>query len=71
MTTLLATPSAEGLFTARDRAVLPASSMYGTERARDVAARFVHELGIDSTDAAAVAGGTARGIRSMTSWRRA
>lgn len=56
VTTLLATPSAEGLFTRAIAQSSPASSMYGTERARDVAARFVHELGIDSTDAAAVAG---------------
>ncbi|WP_282847548.1 carboxylesterase/lipase family protein [Microbacterium oxydans] len=56
VTTLLATPSAEGLFARAIAQSSPASSMYGTERARDVAARFVHELGIDSTDAAAVAG---------------
>ena len=56
VTTLLATPSAEGLFARAIAQSSPASSMYGIERARDVAARFVHELGIDSTDAAAVAG---------------
>lgn len=56
VTTLLATPSAEGLFARAIAQSSPASSMYGTERARDVAARFVHELGIDSTDAAAGAG---------------
>lgn len=56
VTTLLATPSAEGLFARAIAQSSPASSMYGTERARDVATRFVHELGIDSTDAAAVAG---------------
>ena len=56
VTTLLATPSAEGLFARAIAQSSPASSMYGIERARDVAARFVHELGIDSTDAAAGAG---------------
>lgn len=55
VTALLATPSAAGLF---HRAIIessPASSMYGIDRARTVAARFVHELGIapDAEDAAA------------------
>lgn len=53
VTTLLATPSAEGLFHRAIAQSSPASSMYGTDRARDVAARFVRELGIDPADASA------------------
>lgn len=56
VTTLLATPSAEGLFARAIAQSSPASSMYGIERARGVAERFVRELAIDSTDAAAAAG---------------
>ena len=55
VTTLLATPSAEGLFHRAIAQSSPASSMYGIERAREVAERFVRELDIDPTDAAAAA----------------
>lgn len=55
VTTLLATPSAEGLFHRAIAQSSPASSMYGIDRARDVAERFVRELGIDQTDAASTA----------------
>ncbi len=47
VTTLLATPSADGLFQRAIAQSSPASSMYGVDRARDVAERFVRELGID------------------------
>jgi len=50
VTTLLATPSAEGLFHRAIAQSSPASSMYGIERARTVAERFVRELGIDPAD---------------------
>ncbi len=54
VTTLLATPSAEGLFHRAIAQSSPASSVYGTDRAREVAARFVRGLGIDpeASDAA-------------------
>ncbi len=55
VTTLLATPSAAGLFHRAIAQSSPASSMYGVDRARDVAERFTRELGIDTTDAAAAA----------------
>ncbi len=55
VTTLLATPSAEGLFHRAIAQSSPASSMYGVERAREVAERFARELGIDPTDAATAA----------------
>lgn len=47
VTTLLATPSAAGLFHRAIAQSSPASSVYGSDRARDVAARFVRELGLD------------------------
>ncbi|PVW06000.1 carboxylesterase [Microbacterium sp. Gd 4-13] len=52
VTTLLATPSAEGLFQRAIAQSSPASSVYGVERARSVAERFVTQLGIDIADAA-------------------
>lgn len=55
VTTLLATPSAAGLFHRAIAQSSPASSMYGTERSRDVAERFAKELGIDPSDPAASA----------------
>lgn len=55
VTTLLATPSADGLFHRAIAQSSPASSMYGVERARSVAERFVRELHIDPTDAAPAA----------------
>ncbi|MDF2990189.1 MAG: carboxylesterase type [Microbacterium sp.] len=54
VTTLLATPSASGLF---HRAIVessPASSVYGRERAARVATRFLASLGIDPDDPEAV-----------------
>lgn len=62
VTTLLATPSAAGLFHRAIAQSSPASSMYGTDRAREVAARFVRELGIDDADAVA----TARALREAS-----
>ena len=55
VTTLLATPSAEGLFHRAIAQSSPASSVYGVERAKSVAERFARELGIDPSapDAAA------------------
>lgn len=58
VTTLLATPSAEGLFHRAIAQSSPTSSVYGTDRARDVAARFVRELGITS--------GTANALRAAS-----
>ncbi|MFJ4167673.1 carboxylesterase/lipase family protein [Microbacterium sp. NPDC089698] len=55
VTTLLATPSAEGLFHRAIAQSSPASSMYGVDRARDVAERFAAELGIDPADPSAAA----------------
>jgi para-nitrobenzyl esterase len=55
VTTLVATPSAAGLFHRAIAQSSPASSMYGIDRARDVAERFVRQLGIDPTDAEAAA----------------
>ncbi len=53
VTTLLATPSAEGLFHRAIAQSSPASSVYGTERARRVADRFLELLGVDPADPAA------------------
>lgn len=50
VTTLLATPSAEGLFHRAIAQSSPASSVYGPERARRVADRFLEILGIDPAD---------------------
>lgn len=47
VTTLLATPSAAGLFHRAIAQSSPASSVYGIERAREVAGRFAQALGID------------------------
>lgn len=52
VTTLLATPSAEGLFHRAIAQSSPASSVYGPERARQVAVRFLAELGITEEIAA-------------------
>ncbi|GAA2585999.1 carboxylesterase/lipase family protein [Microbacterium binotii] len=49
VTTLLATPSARGLFHRAIAESSPASSVYGAERARAVAARFTAALRIDET----------------------
>lgn len=49
VTTLLATPSASGLFHRAIAQSSPASSVYGRERARGVASRYVELLGIDAT----------------------
>ena len=53
VTTLLATPSAAGLFHRAIAQPSPASSVYGVDRARKVAAQFLAELGIDPADAGA------------------
>ncbi len=53
VTTLLATPSAEGLFHRAIAQSSPASSVYGIDRAREVADRFVRALDIDPADAGA------------------
>jgi para-nitrobenzyl esterase len=50
VTTLLATPTAEGLFQRAIAQSSPASSVYGPERARHVAERVLGELGIDPAD---------------------
>lgn len=50
VTTLLATPSAERLFHRAIAQSSPASSMYGLDRARDVAQRFAALLHIDVGD---------------------
>lgn len=55
VTTLLAVPSAAGLFHRAIAQSSPASSMYGVDRARSVAERFVHQLGIDLADPATAA----------------
>lgn len=55
VTTLLATPSAAGLFHRAIAQSSPASSMYGLDRAREVAARFLRALDIDPADPAAAA----------------
>lgn len=55
VTTLLATPSAEGLFHRAIAQSSPASSMYGVDRARDVAQRFAEFLHVDLGDPAAAA----------------
>ncbi len=55
VTTLLAVPSAAGLFHRAIAQSSPSSSVYGIERATQVARRFVDELGIDPTDADAAA----------------
>ncbi|MCJ1707630.1 carboxylesterase/lipase family protein [Microbacterium sp. VKM Ac-2923] len=48
VTTLLATPSASGLFHRAIAQSSPASSVYGRERAKRVAERFVDLLGLDA-----------------------
>lgn len=50
VTTLLAVPSAAGLFHRAIAQSSPASSVYGTDRARRVAEQFLAELGVDPTD---------------------
>ncbi|MDQ1124693.1 carboxylesterase/lipase family protein [Microbacterium trichothecenolyticum] len=47
VTTLMATPSASGLFHRAIAQSSPASSVYGRERAAEVAARFVELAGVD------------------------
>ncbi len=54
VTTLLATPSAEGLFHRAIAESSPATSVYGSTRAREVAERFLSETGVDASDIAAV-----------------
>lgn len=61
VTTLLATPTAEGLFHRAIAQSSPASSVYGRERARKVATQFLAELGIDPA-----APGAADALRSVT-----
>lgn len=55
VTTLLATPSAEGLFHRAIAQSSPASSVYGVARAQEVAQRFTDALDIDTSDAAEAA----------------
>jgi len=62
VTTLLATPSARGLFHRAIAESSPASSVYGAERARAVAARFTAALRIDETQPDA-----AEALRAATS----
>ncbi|QZH63474.1 carboxylesterase/lipase family protein [Mycolicibacterium farcinogenes] len=47
VTTLLASPAAEGLFGAAIAQSSPATSVYDAERSRSVAAQFLEHLGID------------------------
>lgn len=54
VTTLLATPSAEGLFHRAIAESSPATSMYGPARAREVAQKFLHEAGVDAAALATV-----------------
>lgn len=54
VTALLAVPSAVGLFHRAIAQSSPASSMYGPERAREVADRFLTEVGVSAADAARV-----------------
>lgn len=51
VTALLATPAAEGLFHRAIAQSSPASSMYGAARAREVAERFLAEVGVPDGDA--------------------
>lgn len=51
VTTLLAVPSAEGLFQRAIAESSPASSVYGTERAAEVAKRFLLESAVSLADA--------------------
>lgn len=60
VTTLLATPSAEGLFHRAIAQSSPASSVYGRERARRVAEQFLAEIGVDASDT-----GAADALRSV------
>ena len=62
VTTLLATPSAEGLFHRAIAQSSPASSMYGVARAQEVAERFVAELDLEGGDPDE----TARALRSLS-----
>lgn len=52
VTTLLATPSAEGLFHRAIAQSSPASSVYGPDRSRSVADSFVKHLGVAQVDSA-------------------
>jgi para-nitrobenzyl esterase len=61
VTTLLATPSASGLFHRAIAESSPASSVYGRERAGKVATRFVRSLGVDPD-----APDAARALREMS-----
>ncbi len=57
VTTLLATPSAAGLFHRAIAESSPATSMYGPARARRVAAQFLDAVGLDAA--------TADGVRAL------
>lgn len=54
VTTLLATPSARGLFSRAIAESSPVSSVYGRERATRVAEQFLDALGVDAADPAAL-----------------
>ncbi|EEI25624.1 hypothetical protein, partial [Lentilactobacillus hilgardii] len=51
ITTLMTCPSAEGLFHRAIAQSPPATSVYGAERAKTVAERFLELLSIDPEDA--------------------
>jgi para-nitrobenzyl esterase len=55
VTTLLASPSAAGLFSAAIAQSSPATSIYDAARSRVVAERFVHALGVDDGEGLAAA----------------
>lgn len=59
VTTLLATPSAAGLFHRAIAQSSPASSVYGTDRSRAVAELFIQKLGVSQGDSAALRATTA------------
>lgn len=67
VTTLLASPAATGLFSRAIAESSPASSVYGIDRAAEVARRFVSHLGVSPGDAGALRGVPVDTIVSATS----
>ncbi|KHO20684.1 carboxylesterase/lipase family protein [Mycolicibacterium setense] len=62
VTTLLASPAAEGLFHAAIAQSSPATSVYDAERSRTVAAQFLERLGIAGDDVGRLSGMSVPGI---------
>ncbi|WP_454790458.1 carboxylesterase/lipase family protein [Mycolicibacterium lutetiense] len=62
VTTLLASPAAEGLFSAAIAQSSPATSVYDAERSRAVAAQFLERLGVERDEVGKLSGATVPAI---------